>query len=374
MISNEKYSIQVVVSNGSDEIDVTDGRMLKALEMNEVVGGDIPLGTMELSIFNEEYIWVLNENNVVTITVESNDSDNKWKRVYYLTVISVLFPNKGQSEIDAVVTMCGDYLSFFRNPHTRIFKDHNSITSIWKIMVLNGIALMTDIRGADDKQNWVQTSEPDAEFVGSIVKSMNLGDTFPMYALTLEGSALLYSYSYLKSMESIPVGNGLSHIPFVSVDNPHQETVITNTKYGYGLSWSQFDADKYESTNLSMYSSPSWGITTKGIQVRDLDISPKQLGMKVITGNHHKDYYVSMARNIINTGISDSFRVKVYVKNYVNAFSLLNKVRLFVPSSSDNTKESKVLGGDYLVLQKRMRLVDQEILIELTLGRQSINF
>lgn len=372
MIDTKVYRVSFLVANPSGErIDLATPDHMANLELCEFAGGLVPIVKATFLFKEREYLRTLNEGNVCLVRISSDEA--QFSVDYYCRVMRTQIDYDGNNTVKVIATLCGDYLYFTSNANKRVYKNSSSLDVVANIARLNDLTVLSDIKRTPDVQNWVQANCTDYSFLSNVIKHMDLGDNYPLYALTLSREILLYSSDYVVNSNPVPIGDVGGAYPYLSVSEIFQETYELNRVAGYGLSALETLAGTEVVDNIKELPNTKLYLTSDRIPNADPYAQPKALGARMKTGNHHKNFHRSAMRTVVNSSITSAFHVKVVIKN-APQIKIFTKVRLFVPDLVKPKALNSQLSGDYIVLNKTLKLTGQELLVELVLGRQSINF
>lgn len=372
MIDTKVYRVSFLVANPSgDKIDLATPEHMANLELSEFAGGLVPIVKATFLFKEKEYLRTLNEGNVCLIRISSDES--QYAVDYYCRVMRVQIDYDGNNTIQVKATFCGDYLYFTSNANKRIYKNTSSLGVVANIARLNELKVLTDIQKTPDVQNWVQSNCTDYSFLSNVIKHIDLGDNFPLFALTLSREILLYSSDYVVNSTPVPIGDVGGAYPYLSVSEIFQETYELNRAAGYGLFATEAVAGTDTVNTIEELPNTKLYLTSDRLPNADPYTLPKRVGVRIKTENHHENFHKSALKTVVNSSITSAFRVKVVIKN-APQIKIFTKVRLFVPDLVKPKELNKQLSGDYIVLSKTLKLTGQELLVELVLGRQSINY
>lgn len=361
LIVNITLDDQHVVEQLDDLID---------LSIIEQSGTDLPIIEIIFKTGRSSTLTRLNEGAWLNVTVSDNDSK---------LLDSTFIPQhpsisrSGANKWAIRLTGIDSSIIGWSRSNVTISPQCSGVERIREIAGSCGMTV-EGISKSLDKQNWIQNGQTSKQHVDDVWPHIDLDQSFPLLACTLEGIRIKDAEVLIRSEPSWEFTNGQSGQKTINYDPDYDFEIMGgffNSVGGRGLHSNILNVENGQYSNSQGTPNSMMALTTELNMGRDF--KPIGLPNKNQTRNVHENYWKSWTHNLTNLALYSTNRITVTWPAKYRPIHPLDLVMFREQDIQDRDQSVEMFSGLYIVTKVSRRVANGQFKTLVQMVRESSN-
>jgi hypothetical protein len=332
-----------------DFIDVED---LIDLTTYEYAGNILPTFELEFTSTNSNILKLLNEGNSIKIQVGKSIDESEDVILFPSTLSTT---KNGATGRYYKVAGFASSIGYITNHTVGISAAKSAVEMVTEVAVRNEFKTVSNIVKSDDSQKWIQCNTSDRQFLNDVLMRADLGTSFPVFAITLDGSFICHDLEKLiESKANNKHDWRFSKVPLKENDIVYDTDVEIESKAGFINSWIGYGKelkviDSVAGTVNTVFEEPKIIMSMSKELDKSKDINARFGGSRFISDNVASTYWSSYNHNLQSLANLSKIDNTLSFTNFYYPVKPLDIAMFYEESNIGNNYSGEEQSGLYIV-------------------------
>lgn len=352
---------------------INDAGDLIEFTVIEEAGNVLPTCAITFLSVQDGLLPLLNEGQTIKVQIGKELSDLKDIEISISKLNTV---KQGDSKRLFEITGFASKIDYITDVSAEISDKKSGIEVVLET-VSKSFEVDSNIRKSKDQQNWIQHSITDKKFVNNCLLHCDLGDSYPMYAITCDGRFILRdTLKYVKTKSSlvdlrfVKQEMGPKDIVYEGLATTSSNSGFLNNWLGYGRTTLAYDFETGEIKEVNVSTETLLSLSSEVDKAST--ISDRFNGTKGNSENVHSNFWESYQKNLHSLINLSRISVALNFTNNLIDVSPLDLCFFSEPSTESNTS-SEYVSGLYLVSKVVRSIANNRVTMTVMLNREALN-
>lgn len=295
----DQYILSLTIGDNSDFLDADD---LEEFTVVETAGNSLPEYILNFKAKDESIMKRLNEGNLIKAQFGRTKNDLKDINLSTSKIRSV---KEGEEERFYETKGFAADINYITDHNTQITEEKSGVEVALEIANNNFTNVVSNIFKSSDKQRWIQYSISDKSFMNTCLLHSDLGSSFPLYAITADGTFILKDIVKDMVRTGLPYDWKFSRIALDPTDIVYDPDCSLSSKAGFINNWMGYGKEILGlNTETGVISSiienPETILALSSSVDKNQSIGDRFAGTKIINENVHENYWAAHNHNLLS--------------------------------------------------------------------------